>query len=107
MAKALTVPNDPIESGPLTARKPAPIPGAASLKSITIGEVRSRSDIEAARSLFREYADSLPFGLRYQNFEAEPAGLPAPYVPPSGSLLLAKRGAALVGTVGLKSLHPV
>jgi putative acetyltransferase len=62
------------------------------------------SDIAAVHALFREYAAALPFSLAYQGFEAELAGLPAPYVPPEGCLLLARHGADFLGTVGLKRL---
>jgi putative acetyltransferase len=63
-------------------------------------------DVAVARSLFREYARSLPFDLEYQNFSAELAELPAPYVPPGGCLLLARLGKRPVGVVGLKPLGP-
>ena len=70
----------------------------------TIRQAVSKSDFEAALVLFRRYAASLPFSLSYQGFEAELAGLPAPYVPPEGGLLLARRAADYLGTVGLKRL---
>ena len=44
--------------------------------SIAIANLRSWSEIQTARALFKEYAEALPFGLGYQNFEAELAGLP-------------------------------
>ena len=67
-------------------------------------QAQSNIDIEAARVLFRLFAESLPFSLAYQNFESELAGLPAPYVPPHGSLLLAKSEFDYLGVVGLKRL---
>ena len=69
-----------------------------------ITEAVSDSDIETVRRLFRAYAESLPFSLDFQGFQAELAGLPAPYNPPAGCLLLAKRGSGAVGVVGLKPL---
>ena len=72
----------------------------------TIGPAVSDSDIAAVHALFRLYAASVPFSLSYQGFETELAGLPAPYVPPDGCLLLARRGAECLGTVGLKPLGP-
>jgi len=71
---------------------------------MTIEEAKDVRDIEIARSLIRAYADSLPFSLEFQNFAAELAGLPAPYTPPAGCLLLARREGAAIGVVALKPL---
>src|SRR6266536_4292067 len=65
----------------------------------------SPADIQDARLLFREYEASLGIDLCFQNFEAEVAALPGAYAPPSGSLLLARRGAAIAGCVALRSLE--
>jgi len=56
--------------------------------------------VSEVRALFREYADSLPFALDFQDFERELAELPGAYVPPQGALLLV-RGA---GCVALRPL---
>jgi putative acetyltransferase len=71
---------------------------------MTIDEVRDAGDIETVRALFRAYADALPFSLDFQDFAAELAGLPAPYVPPAGCLLLARGEGSAIGVVGLKPL---
>ena len=71
---------------------------------IAVKPVEYLSEVEAVRGLLRQYAESLPFGLEYQNFEAELAGLPEPYVPPRGRLFLASRGGLSIGTAGLKRL---
>ena len=63
------------------------------------------ADVETVRRLFRAYAAALPFSLAYQDFDRELAGLPAPYVPPGGALL-ARRGGAALGIVGVKPLAP-
>jgi putative acetyltransferase len=71
---------------------------------VVIASANSGSDIETVRHLFRAYAESLPFSLDFQGFQAELAGLPAPYNPPAGCLLIARRESAPVGVVGLKPL---
>ena len=45
--------------------------------------------IDAAREIFRDYAQSLSVDLCFQNFEAELAALPGDYAAPEGKLLLA------------------
>jgi GNAT superfamily N-acetyltransferase len=69
-----------------------------------IDEAEGADEIAVARRLIEEYARSLPFSLDLQNFAAELAGLPAPYVAPGGCLLLAWQGGAPVGIVALKPL---
>src|SRR5260221_11706514 len=69
-----------------------------------IDEAGDAGDIETARRLFRAYAESLPFSLDFQNFAEELAGLPAPYTPPAGCLLLAREEGVALGVVGLKPL---
>ncbi len=71
-----------------------------------IDEAEDPGDIAVVRGLIEEYARSLPFSLDFQNFAAEVAGLPAPYVAPGGCLLLAWQGEAAVGIVALKPLAP-
>jgi putative acetyltransferase len=78
------------------------------MAELAITEISGGSDpdVAIARLLFLEYAGSLPIDLEYQNFSAELAALPAPYVPPGGALLLARLGERPVGVVGLKPLSP-
>ena len=71
-----------------------------------IAELFGPEDVEIARKLFRAYGASLPFSLDFQGFDAELAGLPAPYCPPGGCLLVATQGDATIGIVGLKPLMP-
>lgn len=61
-------------------------------------------EIEIARALFREYADSLGVDLCFQGFETELAGLPGDYAPPAGRLYLAYVNDALAGCVGLRKI---
>jgi putative acetyltransferase len=70
----------------------------------TIRMVTSADEMEPVRLLLREYADSLGFDLCFQDFGQELAGLPGPYAPPSGCLLLATVGDEPAGCVALKQL---
>ena len=71
-----------------------------------IRRVGSPDDLAIARSLFREYAESLGSHLCFQDFEIEVATLPGAYGPPSGALLLASRDGAAAGCVALRPLEP-
>jgi ribosomal protein S18 acetylase RimI-like enzyme len=61
-----------------------------------------------ARHLFRSYADefaaSIAETLCFQGFEAEVAGLPGRYAPPSGCLIIAMEGETPAGCVALRDL---
>jgi ribosomal protein S18 acetylase RimI-like enzyme len=67
---------------------------------------RIPEDLADVASLFREYAASLGFDLGFQGFEAELAHLPGEYAPPGGVLLVARRGGASVGCIGVRPLEP-
>jgi len=69
-----------------TASRPLPLANAPNVVIITALEPQ---EIEAARVIFREYANSLEVDLRFQNFDEEMAMLPGDYVEPRGALLLA------------------
>lgn len=72
-----------------------------------ITPVESKSDLDAAMHLFKEYAASLEVDLAYQDFAAEVAAMPGKYAPPSGALLLARRAdGEPVGCVGLRPIEP-
>ena len=53
-------------------------------------------EIEAARTIFRDYAGSLGIDLDFQDFDGELAQLPGEYTEPRGTLLLALVDAANV-----------
>ena len=76
--------------------------------TIRLVEAVGPEDLGHARSLFRTYADefagSIAEILCHQGFEAEVAGLPGRYAPPSGCLILAMEGQAPAGCVALRDL---
>jgi putative acetyltransferase len=69
-----------------------------------ITQATAISDIEKARTLFKEYAAWLEIDLCFQNFEAELAGLPGEYAPPKGRLLLANQDDQIAGCVALRKI---
>ena len=73
---------------------------------LTLAQVESSAQIEQARELFLEYAQSLGFSLCFQGFDQELAGLPGDYAPPDGRLLLARYRDQLAGCVALHKLEP-
>ena len=71
-----------------------------------IRPVDSPADLATARTLFREYADSIGVDLCFQDFETELATLPGGYRPPSGALLLAESDGQAAGCVAVRPLEP-
>ncbi len=69
-----------------------------------IHAVETGADLDAARRLFRAYAERLDFDLDFQDFEAEMEVLPGPYAPPHGAILLAEVDGAAVGVVAVQPL---
>ena len=69
-----------------------------------IAQAHSNAYLLAVRELFLEYARSLPIDLCFQNFDCELAGLPAPYAPPDGTILLAVEDAEPTGCVAVRKL---
>lgn len=67
-----------------------------------IREAGSPEEIQAAASLFEEYAASLGLDLGFQGFAAELAHLPGDYAPPHGVLLVAWGGDVALGCVALR-----
>lgn len=71
---------------------------------LKIFSAETGEDLEIAKQLFVEYADSLGFDLGFQNFEEELASLPGDYTAPNGCLLLAKHEGRAAGCVALRKL---
>jgi ribosomal protein S18 acetylase RimI-like enzyme len=69
-----------------------------------IAPARTPVELTSAAALFRAYARSLPVDLAPQGFSQELKSLPGPYAPPSGELLLAKRGDHVLGAIALRAL---
>jgi GNAT superfamily N-acetyltransferase len=63
--------------------------------------------IDVTRGIFREYARSLGIDLCFQDFDAELAGLPGPYAPPHGHLLLTLVDGELAGCGAFRRLVDV
>ena len=74
------------------------------LKGLIFVQAESGEQVDQARELFLEYAQSLGFSLCFQNFDQELAGLPGDYAPPQGRLLLAEFNSQLAGCVALHKL---
>ena len=72
---------------------------------ITIRPAQTDADLDAARTLFRAYAESLDFDLCFQDFEAELDALPGDYAPPEGALLLAEVDGTVAGCVAVRPME--
>jgi ribosomal protein S18 acetylase RimI-like enzyme len=62
---------------------------------------------EATRLILRDYAQSLPIDLCFQNFEQELASLPGEYAGPQGLMLLALVDGQVAGCGGFRPLADV
>lgn len=71
---------------------------------LRLTEAKNPEHVELARSLFREYADSLGVDLCFQDFENELANLPGDYAPPGGRLYLAYENDKPAGCVALRKI---
>jgi ribosomal protein S18 acetylase RimI-like enzyme len=72
---------------------------------LTVAQAATDADIELAKTLFVEYADSLGFDLSFQDFDDELRNLPGDYARPKGCLLLATCQGRAAGCVALRPLE--
>jgi ribosomal protein S18 acetylase RimI-like enzyme len=71
---------------------------------IEIFQTESQDQIDAARTLFREYEAWLGLDLCFQGFEEELRELPGKYAPPDGRLFLAYSDKGLAGCIAMRKL---
>lgn len=78
--------------------------------AITVVAAESPQALADARTILREYGESLGIDLSFQRFDDELAQLPGEYAPPRGALLLAYVDGELAGCGALRPLpdcdHP-
>jgi putative acetyltransferase len=89
---------------PSVSKSPSAFSASSAVRSFSLFQAESPSQIAQARKLFLEYAQSLGFSLCFQNFDQELADLPGDYAPPQGRLLLAEYEGQLAGCVALHKL---
>ena len=89
-----------------SARKPELMPPPICSNSFTVSAARSVPEMTATAALFRAYAKTLDIDLAPQGFAKEVDALPGIYGPPSGEIILAKRGDHVLGCIALKALEP-
>jgi ribosomal protein S18 acetylase RimI-like enzyme len=74
------------------------------VSDVRITPAGTPEQIERVRQLFREYADATGARECFEGFAKEVAGLPGPYTPPAGQLLLAELDGSTVGCVAMRKL---
>lgn len=72
---------------------------------IKLLHVATEEQLDDIRILFKEYENSLGFGLQFQDFREEYAGLPGEYALPDGCLLLAFYKERVAGCVALRKMQ--
>jgi ribosomal protein S18 acetylase RimI-like enzyme len=77
--------------------------------NVRINEVETPGQLAQVRAMFVEYGDLLRerhAGVCMGAFQEETDTLPGAYAAPKGTLLIAERGGAAIGCVGLRPLDP-
>lgn len=74
-------------------------------QQVTLEYVTKGDSLEAIKSLFREYVQSLQLDLSFQDFETELQALPGKYAPPEGVLILARVDGKPAGCIALRKLE--
>lgn len=64
--------------------------------------IKPANDLDMIRTLFREYAQTLPITLDFQGFEDELKSLPGKYQAPDGRLFVAEVDGEIAGCIGLR-----
>ena len=73
---------------------------------LRLTQATTQSDLDDARTLFKEYEAALGISLCFQNFAEELANLPGEYAQPRGRLLLAREYDQLLGCIALRPVGP-
>ena len=73
---------------------------------LRLTQATTQSDLDEARTLFKEYEAALGISLCFQNFAQELANLPGEYAQPRGRLLLAREYDQLLGCIALRPVGP-
>lgn len=72
--------------------------------NIHLKQAKEPDEIEYAKKLFLEYAQSLNFDLCFQDFDKELESLPGKYTPPSGRLTLCYADDKPAGCIALRKI---
>ena len=77
---------------------------AVEKQGVNICQAQTETQIDEARTIFREYEAWIDLDLCFQGFEAELAALPGKYAMPEGCLLLAYVDDKLAGCIAMRKL---